>query len=200
MITKKLHIWEAALLMAFAITLTAGMWASASQSALAGQVLRLHVVANSDSDGDQEVKLAVRDAVLSAAAPYLLGVEGQEAHLEELAQVGAQVLSEAGYSYPITVSITDQWFPTKEYQDFSLPAGTYRSLQVILGEGAGQNWWCVVFPPLCLASVSETTAQTAAMGGMTEDQVALITGQDGEYVLRFKLMEWWDALMQRLEE
>ena len=193
--------------MAFAITLTAGMWASASQSALAGQVLRLHVVANSDSEGDQEVKLAVRDAVLSAAAPYLLGVEGQEAaeaaltpHLEELAQVGAQVLSEAGYSYPITVSITDQWFPTKEYQDFSLPAGTYRSLQVILGEGAGQNWWCVVFPPLCLASVSETTAQTAAMGGMTEDQVALITGQDGEYVLRFKLMEWWDALMQRLEE
>ena len=142
MYTHRLYRWEAALLMAFAILLTIGMWASVTQSALADEVLRLHVVANSDSDADQAVKLQVRDAILSAATPYLDGVQGQqqaqqalEPHLNELAQAGAQVLREAGMDYPITVSIQDVWFPTREYTDFALPAGTYRSLQVILGDG-----------------------------------------------------------------
>ena len=192
MYTHRLYRWEAALLMAFAILLTIGMWASVTQSALADEVLRLHVVANSDSDADQAVKLQVRDAILSAATPYLDGVQGQaeaqqalEPHLEELAQAGAQVLREAGMDYPITVSIQDVWFPTREYTDFALPAGTYRSLQVILGAGVGHNWWCVVYPPLCVGSVSEESVETSASGVLSEDQISLISGQDGEYVLRF---------------
>ncbi|OUN24510.1 stage II sporulation protein R [Pseudoflavonifractor sp. An85] len=206
MYSHHLHRWEAALLMAFAIVLTIGMWASATQGALADEVLRLHVVANSDSDADQAVKLQVRDAILTAATPYLDGVQGQdeaqqalEPHLEELADAGAQVLSQAGMDYPITVSITDQWFPTREYTDFALPAGTYRSLQVILGEGQGHNWWCVVYPPLCLSSVSEESVATSASGVLSEDQISLISGQDGEYVLRFKVLEWWDSLVQHFQ-
>lgn len=206
MYSHHLHRWEAALLMAFAIVLTIGMWASATQGALADEVLRLHVVANSDSDADQAVKLQVRDAILTAATPYLDGVQGQEEaqqalepHLEELADAGAQVLTQAGMDYPITVSITDQWFPTKEYTDFALPAGTYRSLQVILGEGQGHNWWCVVYPPLCLSSVSEESVATSASGVLSEDQISLISGQDGEYVLRFKVLEWWDSLVQHFQ-
>lgn len=101
--------------------------------------------------------------------------------------------------YPITVSITDQWFPTKEYTDFALPAGTYRSLQVILGQGQGHNWWCVVYPPLCLSSVSEESVATSASGVLSEDQISLISGQDGEYVLRFKVLEWWDSLVQKFQ-
>ncbi len=204
--THRLYRWEAALLMAFAIVLTIGMWASLTQDALAAEVLRLHVVANSDSDTDQAVKLQVRDAILAAATPYLDGVHNQEEaeqalrpHLQELAQAGAEVLAQAGLSYPITVSITDQWFPTKEYTDFALPAGTYRSLQVILGEGQGHNWWCVVFPPLCLGSVSEESVETSASGVLSEDQISLISEQDGEYVLRFKVLEWWDSLVQKFE-
>ena len=206
MYSHHLHRWEAALLMAFAIVLTIGMWASATQGALADEVLRLHVVANSDSDADQAVKLQVRDAILTAATPYLNGVQGQdeaqqalEPHLEELADAGAQVLTQAGMDYPITVSITDQWFPTREYTDFALPAGTYRSLQVILGEGQGHNWWCVVYPPLCLSSVSEESVATSASGVLSEDQISLISGQDGEYVLRFKVLEWWDSLVQHFQ-
>lgn len=206
MYSHHLHRWEAALLMAFSIALTVGMWASVTQSALADQVLRLHVVANSDSETDQAVKLQVRDAILAAATPYLEGVSGQqeaqqalEPHLAQLAQAGAEVLSQAGMDYPITVSITDQWFPTKEYTDFALPAGTYRSLQVILGEGQGQNWWCVVFPPLCLGSVSEQSVETSAAGVLTEEQISLISDQDGEYVLRFKVLEWWDSLVQHFQ-
>ena len=199
--SKKLRLWDAALLLAFGLTLTAGVWASASESALAARVLRLHVVANSDSDYDQARKLLVRDAVL-AQASQLLDSAGDRAeaeavlspHLSELAQAGAQALARTGRADPVTVTLTDQWFPTKEYDGFALPAGQYRALQVTIGAGEGRNWWCVVFPPLCLASVAEESVETAAEGVLSEDQVALITGRDGGYVLKFRLIEWWQEL------
>ena len=199
--SSKLRLWEAALFLAFGLTLTVGVWASASESALADQVLRLHVVANSDSDSDQARKLLVRDAVLAEASRLLEGVsdrQGAEAalspHLEELAQAGTEALARTGRADPVTVALADQWFPTKEYDGFSLPAGQYRALKVTIGEGRGRNWWCVVFPPLCLASVSEESVETAAEGVLSEDQIALITGQDGGYVLKFRLIEWWQEL------
>ena len=199
--SSKLRLWEAALFLAFGLTLTVGVWASASESALADQVLRLHVVANSDSDSDQARKLLVRDAVLAEASRLLEGVsdrQGAEAalspHLEELAQAGTEALARTGRADPVTVALADQWFPTKEYDGFSLPAGQYRALKVTIGEGRGRNWWCVVFPPLCLASVSEESVETAAEGVLSENQIALITGQDGGYVLKFRLIEWWQEL------
>jgi stage II sporulation protein R len=198
---KRLHIWECALLFAFSLTLVTGVWAAGSQSALADRVVRLHVIANSDSDADQALKLLVRDGVLSAAGDCLDGVtdraEAEEiltSRLQALADAGAAVVAQAGFDYPVTVSLEDCWFPTKEYDGFSLPAGTYRALRVVIGEGQGQNWWCVVFPPLCLASVTETTEATEAMAGLTDGQVALITGQDEGYVIKFKLIEWWNSL------
>ena len=199
--SSKLRLWEAALFLAFGLTLTVGVWASASESALADQVLRLHVVANSDSDSDQARKLLVRDAVLAEASQLLEGVsdrKGAEAalspHLEELAQAGTEALAKTGRADPVTVALADQWFPTKEYDGFSLPAGQYRALKVTIGEGRGRNWWCVVFPPLCLASVSEESVETAAEGVLSENQIALSTGQDGGYVLKFRLIEWWQEL------
>ena len=200
--SSKLRIWEAALLLAFGITLTAGVWANASEAALASRVLRLHVVANSDSEGDQARKLLVRDAVLARASQLLEGVhDRQEAeailapHLDELAQAGAEALARTGSHDQVSAALTGQWFPTKEYDGFALPAGQYRALKVTIGAGAGRNWWCVVFPPLCLASVSEQSVETAAQGALSQDQVALITGQDGGYVLRFRLIEWWQELL-----
>ena len=199
--SSKLRLWEAALFLAFGLTLTLGVWASASEAALAGQVLRLHVIANSDSDQDQALKLEVRDAVLAQAAPWLEGTDNRQAaeaalapHLDELAQTGRAVLARAGRDDSVTVSIADTWFPTREYDGFSLPAGQYRALRVVIGAGRGRNWWCVVFPPLCLGSVTEESVETAADGVLSEDQVALITGQDGGYVLKFRLIEWWEEL------
>ncbi len=203
--SHKLRLWEAALLLAFGLTLTAGVWASASEGALAGQVLRLHVVANSDSEEDQALKLLARDAVLELASRLLDGVSDRaraeeilSAHLDELAQAGAEALAAQGCSDPVTAEIADQWFPTREYATFSLPAGQYRALRITIGAGAGRNWWCVVFPPLCLGSVTEESVETAAGGVLSEDQVALITGQDGGYVLKFRLIEWWQELLQEL--
>ena len=205
MVSNKLRLWEAALFLAFGLTLTAGVWSSASASALAGQVLRLHVVANSDTQEDQVLKLQVRDAVLEQADLLLEDVTDRgeaeavlSQQLQALAEAGAAVVAGAGYDYPVTVSLEDCWFPTKVYDGFSLPAGTYRALRIVIGEGGGQNWWCVVFPPLCLASVTEEVAATAAEAGLSEDQVSLITGRDGGYVVKFKLMEWWDSLIQAL--
>ena len=206
MTSSKLRLWESALLLAFGIVLTAGVWAGASEAALAGQVLRLHVVANSDSQEDQALKLLARDAVLERASALLYGVsdrQGAEAalapHLDELAQAGADALARTGNQDRVSVTLADQWFPTKAYDGFSLPAGQYRALRVSIGEGAGQNWWCVVFPPLCLASVTEESVETAAGQVLNEDQVALITGQDGGYVLKFRLIEWWEELLQKLD-
>ena len=205
MVSNKLRLWEAALFLAFGLTLTAGVWSSASASALAGKVLRLHVVANSDTQEDQVLKLQVRDAVLEQADLLLEDVTDRgeaeavlSQQLQALAEAGAAVVAGAGYDYPVTVSLEDCWFPTKVYDGFSLPAGTYRALRIVIGEGGGQNWWCVVFPPLCLGSVTEEVAATAAQAGLSEDQVSLITGRDGGYVLKFKLIEWWDSLIQAL--
>ena len=201
--TFKLQLWEAALLLAFGLTLTAGVWASASESALAGQVLRLHVVANSDSDRDQALKLRVRDAVLAQAGQFLDGVSDRQSaeqalapHLDELVRSAEEVLAAEGCGDTVTVTLTDQWFPTKVYDGFSLPAGQYRALRVTIGEGQGRNWWCVVFPPLCLGSVTEESVEAVAGEALSEGQVALITGQDGGYVLKFRFIEWWNELMR----
>lgn len=204
MTSKTLRLWECALLLAFSLTLVTGVWAAGSQSALAGQVVRLHVIANSDSDADQALKLQVRDAVLSAAAPLLEGVSDQSqaeqvlsAHLQELADAGAAVVAYEGYSYPVAVSLEDCWFPTREYEDFALPAGTYRALRVVIGAGEGRNWWCVVFPPLCTAAACQWQDAGRA-AGLEEDDLSLMAEEDAGYELRFRSVELWEMLRQWL--
>lgn len=199
--SKTLRRWELALLLGVAFAALAGVWLDRSQAALADQVIRLHVLANSDSEADQALKLKVRDKVLGVAADYFVpGATLEETratltdHLADIAAAGAQQVAEEGYQYPVTVSLEDNyWFPTKQYTDFALPAGEYTALRVVIGEGAGQNWWCVLFPPLCLGSVSETAAQTALSDGFTPDQVSLITGEDEGYVVKFKAIELWEG-------
>ena len=204
--SKKLRRWELALLLGVALAALLGVWLDRSQTALADQVIRLHVLANSDSEADQALKLKVRDRVLETAEEYFTpGATLEEtqavltAHLADIAAAGAEQVAEEGYQYPVTVSMEENyWFPTKEYTDFALPAGNYTALRVVIGEGGGQNWWCVVFPPLCMGSVSETAAQTALGGGFSEDQVSLITGEDEGYVVKFKAIELWEEFQHWL--
>ena len=193
--TKKttLRRWELALLLGMA---AAALWG-----------VRLDGVANSDTQEDQALKLAVRDAVLAATDGVVPpGAELEEAEqaltqaLPAIADAGARVVGEQGYSYPVTASLEhDVWFPTKEYTDFAFPAGEYTALRVTIGEGGGRNWWCVVFPPLCLGSVTETTAETALEGGLEDREVSLITGEDEGYVVKFKAMELLEEFQGWLE-
>ena len=192
-----LRRWELALLLGVAAAALWGVRLDGEQAALADKVVRLHVLANSDTQEDQALKLAVRDAVLAAADGVVPpGAELEEAEqaltqaLPAIADAGARVVGEKGYSYPVTASLEhDVWFPTKEYTDFAFPAGEYTALRVTIGEGGGRNWWCVVFPPLCLGSVTENTAETALEGGLEDREVSLITGEDEGYVVKFKAME-----------
>lgn len=194
--TSKLRRWEIALLIG---TACAMLWASAlgsAQDALAEQVVRLHVVANSDSEADQALKLKVRDAVLAEATPYLDGLDRQEAlktleaQLPALADAAAKVVGEEGYTYPVTVSLREERCPTKRYDDFALPAGEYMALRVQIGSGGGHNWWCVVFPPLCMGSVEETAE-------LDDRDRALITGETEGYIVKFKAIEFWEDLKAR---
>ena len=187
-----LRRWELALLLGIGLALLAGAWTAGQQRALAQHVVRLHVVGASDNQQDQRLKLTVRDAVLSEAGPWLEQAGSREEamaviarNLPRLAQVGAQA---AGGTVKVTASLEEQaWFPTKAYTDFSLPAGYYPALKITLGEGAGHNWWCVVYPPLCLGAVSESVEERAET--FSPDQVALITGESEGYVVKFKAME-----------
>ena len=192
---QHLRRWEAALLAGVAAAALYAGWSAQGQSTFADKVIRLHVIANSDHDADQALKLQVRDAVLAEASTLLADgatLEETEAalvsHLTELASAGARVVAEEGYAYPVSASLERTYFPTKQYDGFALPAGNYEALRIVIGEGSGRNWWCVVFPPLCLSSVSEVS-ETALASGLSSDDVSLITGESGGYVVKFKCME-----------
>ena len=197
----RLKIWEVALLIAMALFFGTGAAALQTQEQLADKVVRLHVLANSDSAEDQALKLQVRDAVLERATELLEQAANRaeaevllRQELPALERLAEQEVRANGYTYAVTAELTAAEFPTREYEGFSLPAGEYPALRILIGEGAGQNWWCVVFPPLCTAASAETVAMAA---GFSEDELRLITEEDG-YVLKFKVVELWETLRQRL--
>ena len=195
---NRLRWWEAALMAVFAVLLLGLALGGREQENLAEQVVRLHVLANSDDPADQALKLQVRDAILAEAEPLLAETRSQaqaEAALtgclDDLARAGQETVYQAGYDYPVRVELTTSYFPTREYTDFSLPAGYYRALKVEIGAAEGHNWWCVVYPPLCSVGVVET--EPASLG-LTPEEMSLITQEDSEYVLRFQCAEWWGEL------
>ena len=193
---RKLKRWELALMCGVLMALVTGSWLQREQRELADSVIRFHVIANSDSQEDQSLKLAGRDRVLARAeelypqdATLEEARQALEGHLNALAAAGRAVVEEQGYDYPVSAQLTRCWFPTKEYEGFALPAGDYEALRIVIGEGAGQNWWCVAFPPLCLGAASETVDQATKAGCFTQDQACLVTGETEGYVLKFKGME-----------
>ncbi|MDY5595671.1 MAG: stage II sporulation protein R [Oscillospiraceae bacterium] len=195
---RKLRPWELALLLALCFTLLCGTWAQGRQQVLAGKLVRLHVIAASDADEAQAVKLQVRDAVLAYLEPKLADVTDVDAaqeiiaaNLDGVAQAACTVTPDA-----VTVTLGPERYPTREYETFSLPAGVYTSLRVTLGAGEGHNWWCVIFPPLCMeSSLSDRAVET-----LSDDDVKLITEDGDGYVLRFRLLELWGKLTERLEK
>lgn len=203
-ISRRLKRVEIVLMVAAALVFMSGALALQTQDQLADKVVRLHVLANSDSEEDQALKLRVRDRVLERATELLeQSADRQEAeallrgNLLELENLAAEEIAAAGYDYPVTAELTDTTFPTREYDGFTLPAGEYLALRIVIGEGAGQNWWCVVFPPLCTTASADVPASALA-AGLTQEDVNLITEEPG-YVLKFKTVELWERLRAALE-
>lgn len=197
---KRAARWEWALLIAILVSFAWGTWADRTQQQLSDKVLRLHVLANSDSEADQALKRKVRDSVLETASAILADCPDREtaeqrlsAALPEIEDAARARIAAEGGKQTVTAELRPTVFPTREYEDFTLPAGEYLALRVVLGEGEGHNWWCVVFPPLC-AETTSSLSQTAMAAGLTEEEVALITESDG-YQLKFKAVELWEKLM-----
>lgn len=200
MYTNQLRKWLAAALLAFfALALVWGMWSLQSQQHLAGEVIRLHVIADSDSAEDQRLKLRVRDAVLEQAEQWLQGVEDRDAaeeilrtRLMDLRDLAAEVVRSAGYAYEVDAWLTPETYPTRDYGAFSLPGGEYLSLRIVIGEGEGHNWWCVVYPPLCTAAATGELEEKASAAGLSEADIGLITRDGKGCTVRFKSIELWE--------
>lgn len=199
--TRKRRLLGRALVCGFVLAALCSFFPfAAACGQLPRDVVRLHVVANSNGAGDQAVKLLVRDAVLEEAARWYQGAGSMEeassqlcTHLQSIAGAARQVLREQGVDYSATAQMTEMYFPTRDYGDFRLPAGRYRTLRVTLGEGAGKNWWCVVFPSLCLPAATQEEALLTLPEG--ERQV-VEGGQDVQ--VKLKAVELWESLREWL--
>ena len=193
----KLHVWELALMLSLCAALLTGLWAQGTQARLAGRLVRLHVIAASDSAADQAEKLAVRDAVLDCLAPKLQHARSAAEAREIILRARPLILraAEGATKEPVRFDFGTEHYPTRDYGAFALPAGEYESLRITLGAGEGKNWWCVVFPPLCTAeALSGEAAET-----LSRQDRALITREDGEYEIRFRILELWDLVREKLE-
>lgn len=192
----KIKKWEAAVIIGFAIALALASPLSV-QAAVAEKMTRLHVVANSDSEEDQLLKLKVRDAVLDASVGY---DALSDSLLERMEQAAQQCVYDYGYDYPVTVERGEMWFDTRDYDGFSLAAGTYDAVKVRIGDAAGKNWWCVIFPPLCAAVSERELEHTAARAGLSSRELSFISKDGSVCVLGFKLAELWGKLKKPLEK
>ena len=196
---KRAAKWEVALLIGLMVSLAWGCWADRTQRELADQVLRLHVLANSDSEADQALKLKVRDSVLQKAEEILDGCPDREtaearlsAALPEIEGAARQRIAAEGADEAVTAELRPTVFPTKEYEDFTLPAGEYLALRVVIGEGEGHNWWCVMYPNLCFSNSlyrHNDKEWKRLQKTLTPREYRKIL-ESGNYTIRFKFLEY----------
>ena len=168
------------------------------------ECLRLHVLADTDSEADQAVKLKVRDAILEETEELLLSCDSAGEAVSKVAEktaeikaVAERVLKENGFDYGAEVFIEQEYFGTRQYEDVSLPAGRYTALRVVLGKGEGHNWWCVMFPPLCLPAVT-AEAEDSVYGVFGENGGDLVTGKSG-YKVKFRIVEIVEGIIEALK-
>ena len=165
---------------------------------ISDRVIRLHVLADSDSSEDQRLKLAVRDRILSEASAMLdvSSLSKEEAHervcelLPDLTKIAEDEIRTQGSDLPVRLELTDTYFTTRNYGAYTLPAGYYDALRIVIGSGEGQNWWCIVFPPLCLSASTEVAAPQVELDAiLSEDEMEIVSNYS-QYQVKFKLVEW----------
>ena len=184
-----------------AISFVVGLLPVHGEDEIYDTVVRLHVVANSDSDEDQQLKLKVRDSIIGIVTPAVKecktqaeAIEAIEAVMPEIEKKARQTVEAEGSSYCVNVILGEEYYPTKTYETCAFPEGEYVSLRVLLGEGEGQNWWCCLFPPLCLSAATdgadESNEDAFISVGLNADQYKIITESNTpKYKVRFKILE-----------
>ncbi len=197
-IILSLTIIAISLYMAFSCT-----YFTASAGTVKEDVVRLHILANSNSETDQAVKLKVRDALLETNSSILgdnVTKENAKDHFENskeiLLKTAKKTLKENGFNYEVKITLQEEYFETRSYGNLTFPAGQYTALKVILGEGEGKNWWCVMFPPLCIPAADgiETNENTADY--LTQSGEKIVNGGE-KYIVKFKILEIYEELRSK---
>ena len=185
-------------------TICAFSYAENVSTDIANSVFRLHVIANSDSKEDQDLKYKVRDSLLKYMKEICTNCKNKDEaialvteHQEEFKQIAMQTIHDEGYSYNVKISIGNFEFSTKDYGDISLPAGYYDALRVEIGEARGQNWWCVMFPPLCFVDVTSGVVPEESKeqleDNLSEEEYALVSdNSDVKIQFKFKILEFFN--------
>lgn len=176
------------------VTMVIGAMPTDAEGEIYDDTLRLHILANSDQSEDQKLKLEIRDRILLKYGKMLKGGESITEAKESVEQLLPEIeedarvwIGELGYNYDVKASLSVEWYETREYEDFTLPAGYYSSLRIIIGEGKGQNWWCVMYPPLCMEMASESAPRDDGVIDYSKEEIRLITS--GKYQVKFKILE-----------
>ena len=197
---SKLHAIESIVLAGLMFSMVnAAVRRTVSASAqIKTDTLRLHIIANSDSDFDQELKLKVRDRVLEYTGELFAEVSGKteaealaEYSSDEIKNIAEEVIAENGADYSVSVEITNMWFETRSYDGFTLPAGDYDAVRIIIGAGEGHNWWCVMYLPLCIPGAENALEKYGS-------NAKFVTG-DG-FEIRFALLEWLENLKKSIQK
>lgn len=180
---------------------------TASAEGVRKDVVRLHILANSDSHIDQAVKLKVRDAILETDAQILgngVNVDNALEYFQDskdiLLNAAEKTLRENGFDYGVTVSLDEEYFKTRSYGRLTFPAGQYTSLKVVLGNGKGKNWWCVMFPPLCVPAADGVEVDKEKTAEYLCDSGQKVINGGNKYVVKFKLLELYEELRLKLTE
>ena len=204
--TKKIQKSLALILTLCSLILLLGLLPVHGESEIYESVLRLHVLANSDGEEDQALKLKVRDAVLAKSEELFANCATREEaidltkqSLDVLENTARDALRAEGSTHSVRVELGEEVYPTRNYESFCFPAGTYVSLRIILGEGEGQNWWCVLYPPMCLSAASAKSEQSdaAITVGFTGEQYRVITETDTPtYRVRFRILEVFEEVLR----
>lgn len=195
------------LLLILFVFISAYSYVSAVSYDISSNVFRLHVIANSNSEEDQDLKYLVRDNLINYMNSICSSTSSKEeainlanAHIDEFYMIAEETIENAGYDYSVNITIGEYNFPTKQYGDISLPAGKYDALRVEIGSASGKNWWCVMFPPLCFVDVSSgivpDESKELLQDGLNDEEYDLITTSDNsnDISFKFKIVEFIEGL------
>lgn len=162
------------------------------------KVFRLHILANSDSESDQNLKLGVRDYILQKSG-YIFenadsledAIESANSHIDDLEKYAKEAIEKLGFNYPVSVKVDKEYFDTRTYDNFYMPAGVYNCLKIVIGEGKGHNWWCVMYPSVCLSGCTDDFDDV-----LSDEEKEFITSS--KFVPRFKIVEFYEYLRYKL--
>lgn len=161
-------------------------------------VLRIHIIANSNSDRDQEIKFKVRDRILAECGDLFYQAESEEdartialQHIDEIRKAAEDEIQKTGYAFNVKAEVVNMFFNTREYEDFTMPAGKYDAVRITIGHGEGRNWWCVMFPPLCVPA-----AKANDYHELPDDEEAFVS-QKPTFEPRFAILEFFERLKDK---